>query len=147
MLLLKVAGYASHETLLPVKKNQAINMQTGIKQLDNLISKHGISAKPTHNAFQSSLRIFCDDPRLDNLHLPYCMWRVAQELSENETVMLHRFYLAYNDKSPRLAFFMVRDDGSIIEKVFFLRQQRYQAASKAITSCLRHLMPSESIAA
>lgn len=104
MLLLKVAGSSSHETLLPVKKKQVIDMQTGIKQLDNLISKHGISAKPTHNDFQSSLRIFCNDPRLDKLHLPYCMWRVAQELRANETIMLHRFYLAYNDKSPRLAF-------------------------------------------
>jgi hypothetical protein len=122
-------------------------MDTGIQQLNKLISKYGISPNPTHNEFQSSMRLFFNDPRLHALRLPYCMHKVVEELQRGDSIVLHRFYLAYNEKSPRLAFFMVRDDGTIIEKVVFLRHHRYQMASKALASHVHRLLTNTAIAA
>jgi hypothetical protein len=122
-------------------------MYTGIKQLDNLIAKYGITSDPTHNAFQSSMRLFCNDPRLTALRLPYCMHKVVEGLQHGGSITLHRFYLAYSDKSPRLAFFMVGDNGTIIEKVVFLKHHRYQQASKALGACLNRHPSNDSIAA
>jgi hypothetical protein len=112
-------------------------MQTGIKQLDKVIAKRGITTEPTHNEFQSSMRLFGKDNRLKTLNLPPCMANIVCNLKDGESVTLHRFYLAYKENSPRLAFFLTDEDGRIVERVYFLRKTLYQHASANIGKLLR----------
>lgn len=112
-------------------------MHTGIKQLDQVIAKRGISDGPIDNEFQSSLRLYRKDNRLKTLNLPLCMSRVICSLRYDESVILHRFYLAYRNNAPRLAFFLTDNDGQIIERVYFLRHARYIGASASIGKMLR----------
>lgn len=112
-------------------------MNTGIKQLDRLIAKHGVSTGLTHNDFQSSVRLYHNDHRLNTLRLPYCQYRIVEELREGEHLTLHRFYLAYNENTPRLAFFLIDANNEVVDKVFFLKHNRYKVAAHAIGKLLR----------
>jgi len=61
-------------------------MQTGIKQLDREIAKHGVGCAETHNTFQSSMRLFRKDNRLKTLNLPYCLANIVSNLRYDQSV-------------------------------------------------------------
>lgn len=109
-------------------------MKTGIKLLDNVIKKHGISQELIENEFQSSLRLFSNDSRLKSLRLPPCIAQIIMTMKLSETVVLHRFYLSYQAKAPRITFLLVSEDGKVLKHVCFSKHAKYKAASTAIAS-------------
>jgi hypothetical protein len=96
-------------------------MQTGIKAVDQLISKHGIMADLGYDTFQRRARLTGGDERANTL--PFCMYQkvVSAPLSRNFTV--HHFYMPGN--KGKLASFLFDEKGALIEQVYYQKVSRW----------------------
>lgn len=109
-------------------------MITGIKALDNLITKFGIETGVTQNDFQRGIELKSQDRRAVLMKLPYCFYTKIMALEESETVLLHQFALPY--RNARLASFLVNQQGQIIEQVYYQRDSKYVIACKKVERLL-----------
>lgn len=106
-------------------------MKTGIKQLDNVISKTGLQTMVgTEDAFQRVTLLQSQDPRATTMKLPWCFYRLIMALPEGQQVRLHECFIPY--RKCRLASFLVDEAGEIIEQVFYQRDSRYVSACKKL---------------
>lgn len=120
-------------------------MKTGIKKLDILISRYGITASQVCNEFQFSAPIRRHDPSMRSLNLPYCFHRLI-ESNNHEQLILYRF--KNHTKNMFLAAFLVDEAGNIVERVYYQRKASYVEACKAIEcELVRQLKQGQSRAA
>ena len=96
-------------------------MQTGIKAVDQLISKHGIMAEFGSDTFQRRSRLTGGDERANGL--PFCMYQkvVYAPLSHQFTV--HHFYMP--GSKGKLASFLFNEKGQLIEQVYYQKVARW----------------------
>ena len=96
-------------------------MQTGVKAIDQLISKHGIMADLGYDSFQRRARLTGGDQRANAL--PFCMYKkvVSAPLSRSFTV--HHFYMPGN--KGKLASFLFDEKGELIEQVYYQKIARW----------------------
>ena len=66
-------------------------MQTGIKAVDQLISKHGIMAEFGSDTFQRRSRLTGGDERANGL--PFCMYQKVVHAPLSHQFTVHHFYM------------------------------------------------------
>ena len=107
-------------------------MQTGLKTIDGLIERFGISAAETHDAFQHVLCLQGGDKRAIALKLPFCFYQKLSSLPKSRMITLHQFYLPH--RKARLASFLINEHGQVIEQVYYQRDAKHVKACKKLQS-------------
>lgn len=110
-------------------------MNTGLKTIDNLIERFGISVGEGHDAFQQVIDLYGGDSRAVSLKLPFCFYQIIANLPVNRRLSLHQFYLPH--RKARLASFLIDESGHIIEQVYYQRDSKYVKACKKLQSLVQ----------
>ena len=114
---------------------EGIVMNTGLKTIDNLIERFGISVGEGHDAFQQVLDLYGGDSRATTMKLPFCFYQIIANLPVNRRLSLHQFYLPH--RKARLASFLIDENGQIIEQVYYQRDRKYVKACKKLQSLVQ----------
>ena len=96
-------------------------MQTGIKAVDQLISKHGIMAEFGSDTFQRRSRLTGGDERANGL--PFCMYQKVVHAPLSHQFTVHHFYMPGN--KGKLASFLFNEKGQLIEQVYYQKVARW----------------------
>ena len=109
---------------------------TGLKGIDQLIARYSITlenleTQTIDNPFQNTKTLFGQDSRLEFMNLPYCMYMILSDASQDERFVLHRFYLPHKN-GVRFATYLLNHDGEVIESVCYQRNAKYTTAFKVI---------------
>jgi hypothetical protein len=141
----------------PTNKNLTFSIKqtrksTGLKSIDQLIARYNIQL-PTlfenaiDNAFQKTTMLCGQDERIDFMNLPYCIYRIVSDASEDERFTLHRFYLPHK-KGVRFATYLIDENGDMVESVCYQRNIKYTSAFKVIRAEINaHTISQETLAA
>ncbi|GGF81547.1 hypothetical protein [Alteromonas lipolytica] len=105
-------------------------MQTGLKTIDNLVQRFGISVGEGHDAFQQVLKLSGGDSRAMTMKLPFCFYQIIANLPVSRRLSLHQFYLPH--RKARLASFLIDEKGRIVEQVYYQRDSKYVQACKKL---------------
>ena len=118
--------------------------KTGIALLNKYVEQSGIAlGEELENEVQTNFIFIKNDPRLKYLRMPHCFLQKIAGLDDEGHLTVIRFYLA--DKRKFLCAFMIDQDGQIIERVYYQREQRFVKASRVkecyVTAALNKWMP------
>tara|TARA_Y100000780_G_scaffold142091_1_gene128352 strand:+ start:105 stop:443 length:339 start_codon:yes stop_codon:yes gene_type:complete len=105
-------------------------MQTGIKAVDQLISKHGIMAEFGSDTFQRRSRLTGGAERANGL--PFCMYQKVVHAPLSHQFTVHHFYMPGN--KGKLASFLFNEKGQLIEQVYYQKVARWVGSVQKITA-------------
>ena len=112
-------------------------MNTGIKALDTVIQRWGISAEEVSNAFQTSTHLTGRDPRALRMGLPHCIIQEIGRHKHAENLSLHQFYLPH--RKAKLACFVTDMQGKVLERVYYGHERKYWRASEKVADALTQM--------
>ena len=96
-------------------------MQTGVKAVDELLSKHGILTESGFDDFQRRARLPGGDERANSL--PFCMYQKITNAPMSHFFTVHHFYMPGN--KGKLASFLFNEKGQLIEQVYYQKVARW----------------------
>ena len=96
-------------------------MQTGVKAVDELLSKHGILTESGFDDFQRRARLLGGDERANSL--PFCMYQKIMNAPMSHFFTVHHFYMP--GTKNRLASFLFDAKGQLVEQVYYQRVVRW----------------------
>jgi len=96
-------------------------MQTGIKAVDQLLTKHGILVEEGFDTFQKRARLTGGDSRANTL--PFCMYQKVAYAPLSRNFIVHHFYMPGN--KGKLASFLFDEKGTLIEQVYYQKVSRW----------------------
>ena len=114
-------------------------MQTGIKAVDQLISKHGIMAEFGSDTFQRRSRLTGGDERANGL--PFCMYQKVAHAPLSHQFTVHHFYMPGN--KGKLASFLFNEKGQLIEQVYYQKVARWVEVCRKLQQLVQ--MPTSDI--
>lgn len=119
---------------------------SGLKAIDNLISKYGVGFKQADNPFQFTL---CIPPCVDADKIrgvikplglktfPHSIWLKLTTLDLESPVFLHQFKLPQLDGRV-FCWILVHQDGRIIEVATEINKVNYLKATKYLSQLISH---------
>ena len=114
-------------------------MNTGLKQLDALIQKHGIHFSPDiNNPFEQVIPNITANECV-RLKLPYCIFIKAKECG---STVLVRFKLPFKH-DEKLADFLIDMQGNTVEQVYYQRHVKYKNACRQLEHVINKQLKSE----
>ena len=114
-------------------------MQTGIKAVDQLISKHSIMADLGADTFQRRTRLTGGDERANAL--PFCMYQKVAHAPLSKQFTVHHFYMPSN--KGKLASFLFDEKGQLIEQVYYQKVARWVQVCRKLQQLVQ--MPTSDI--
>jgi hypothetical protein len=123
-----------------------MNNHSGLKAIDNLITKYGVGFKQADNPFQFTL-VIAPSPDLDSLRevikplglktFPHSIWLKLTTSCFEKPVLLHQFKLPQLDGRV-FCWLLVHQDGRVIEVATEISKLNYIKATKYLSYLIAH---------